>query len=103
MKGACHKGEEAFRRQGTALDAVVAAITVLEVCFGSPMAHQCLEQIWGPTRRSDPKQAILVTAALHRHAHAPTAAAQAEAGRITPNETVRLHPIRHNLLARTRK
>ena len=56
MKKACHKGEEAFRSQGTALGAVVAAITVLEVCFGISEHHQCLEQIWKPTRRTDAKQ-----------------------------------------------
>ena len=31
MKLACHKGAEAFRREGVALDAVVAAIAALEV------------------------------------------------------------------------
>ena len=31
MKIACHKGAEAFRRRGVALDAVVAAVAALEV------------------------------------------------------------------------
>ena len=41
MKLACHKGSEAFRRRGVALDAVVAAIAALEVTSGDIRMMSC--------------------------------------------------------------
>ena len=41
MKLACHKGAEAFRREGVALDAVVAAIAALEVRSGNSRTMRC--------------------------------------------------------------